>query len=905
MPADGRVPREVWLAARSPGAPGRWLLLDARAPGAPREAGEERGGPAVPAGALVVTDGPRAELRSRPGGGLLVTRPFLWALLDPCAAGGEAVLAAADGVGAEQALRGEGRRLWARLAAFAALDPALRDECRGLLSSFAASAGRLWDTLTSLAAASEGNPFAGWTPPVPRDGERPAAAPRPLPDDPEELGAWLADPAGLGALYGDDFTPRAQQAEMATEVARRLAEGRPLLIEAGTGSGKTLAYLVPLLAAVARGAGRACIATHTRALQGQLLEHDLPRLATLFPALRTRRLMGRRNYLCRRRRLFFLQRPVDSFASAALQASFRLWLAATAEGQREELAGHPWLEAHLGELFDSPEPCSPSVCHQGDDCFVQRARRAAREADVVVVNHSLLMNDFAAGRTLIGPYTLLVVDEAHRLPPVALETHAVRCDPLRVAIIEELIGEVRPGGGPPEFLRHLAARVAALPGSEAAATAAAIGALGDAAAGCFAAYRDWLAAIGREFDARAERQSRPLGRVRVHDGAETYGALRTQTTRLLAAAAGAGAAYAAVARQVEGLPDLPADAEEDLGTVARAGELLAALERDVRFVTAADDEAWVYWLEPAPETGVRAAGATPLESGDLLRAHWQAAGLAPVLTSATLAVGEDFAHMLGELGLRRFHPAAATALIASPFDYERQALFLTLSDIPPPDRPDFPAAVARLVSRLTQVARRKTLVLFTAYKTLARTAQELQGDGAARELFALPPAGDPADDAPAPPLPPPVILAQTAGADAHDLLARFRRERRAVLLGTTTFWEGVDFPGHELEILVVTKLPFLVPDDPWVEARRQRLDAAGENGFETFVVRDAVLRLRQGIGRLIRRADDRGVVVLLDSRLHSRPYGITFLNALPASPRYCTDAAELAQVVADFFAGPA
>jgi Rad3-related DNA helicase len=203
------------------------------------------------------------------------------------------------------------------------------------------------------------------------------------------------------------------------------------------------------------------------------------------------------------------------------------------------------------------------------------------------------------------------------------------------------------------------------------------------------------------------------------------------------------------------------------------------------------------------------------------------------------------------------------------------------------------------------VARRKTLVLFTAYKTLARTAQELQGDTAARDLFATLPSGEPVDDAPAPPLPPPVILAQTAGADAHDLLARFRRERRAVLLGTTTFWEGVDFPGHELEILVVTKLPFLVPDDPWVEARRQRLDAAGENGFESFVVRDAVLRLRQGIGRLIRRSDDRGVVILLDSRLHSRPYGITFLNALPASPRYCPDAAELAQVVADFFAGQA
>ncbi len=892
--AESRPPRAVFLAARAPGAPGRWLLLDALSPGALSETGEERTGPSAPAGALVIRDDRRAELRSRAGGGLMVTRPALWALLDPCAAGTTTSLDAADAIDTELALRHEGRRLWERLAAFRALDPELRVACRGDLAPFAGSAARLWDALVALAEASDANPFAGWTPPAPA--QRPSLAPRDVPEDPDELGEWMCDATGLGALYGEAFTARVQQAEMATAVAGALAAGQPLLVEAGTGSGKTLAYLLPLLAALSRRGGRGCVATHTRALQTQILEHDLPLLAPLFPRLQARLLMGRRNYLCRRRKLRFLGRPAESFEAAAAKASFRLWLAETPAGRREELAGHPWLDRYLPELFDSPEPCSPSICHGQDECHVQRARRLAREADLVIVNHSLLMNDFAAGHTLVGPYALLVVDEAHRLPQAALETGSIRVEAGRLAVIEELIGEVRPGGGPPEFLRHLADRLADGAGDGVSA-AAALGGLSEAAVTCFAACRAWLENLGHQFDARLVDKSRPRGRVRVYDADETFGSLRESTAAVIAALAAAGAAYADVARRLEGLEGAPAGLEDDLGTLARAGELLADLQRDIRFVTAVSDPQWVVWLEPGQEAGVRAAGATLLESGDLLRDCWHGSGLAPVLTSATLAVGEDFGHMRHELGVRRWQPTARTALIASPFDFQRQAKFLTVPGLPAPDRQDFPEAVARLLSRLLQVARRKTLVLFTSYRALQRVARELAGESG---LLGL--AGAAGDAAWAPPLPLPLVLAQSPSADAQELLLRFRRERRAVLLGTNTFWEGVDFPGTELEILVVTKLPFLVPDDPWVEARCERIAAEGENPFETFMVRDAVLRLRQGIGRLIRRADDRGVVVLLDSRLHTKPYGITFLNALPAPPRYCADAAELAGQVTDFFA---
>lgn len=943
--ANGGGSRGLYLAAAlsGPAAPAH-LLLAPLVDGSVQEVAGGPGGIAAPPGAVVVLDGRRPEVRARPGGGLTVTRSLLWSLLDPCRAGDGPQLGPADPIDAERQLRAEARRLLAGLRRWRELPPPLLESGRGLLAAFDAAAGRLWDALSEWAAAAP--PEAPLAAPAPAPADAAPASPAACPEAPAELAAWLTDPRGFGAVYGAGFTPRPQQGQMAASVAAALDAGRPLLIEVGTGCGKTVAYLVPLLSRLAREGGRGVVATHTRALQAQILERDLPRLRPLFPGVSARLLMGRRNYLCQRRKLRFLARPNDSFAAAAAQATFRLWLAATEEGLREELAEHPFLAAHLAELFDSPEPCSPSVCHADGECFVVRARRLAREADLVIVNHSLLMNDFAAGRTLIGPYARLVVDEAHRLPQAALETQGVRLDLARLAVIEELLGEARADGAPPEFLRALARRLAGGGEAEAAAVAA-LAALGRSVGACFRAYRVWLAAVGRAFEARvAELAERPAGRVRVHDAGEAFGPVRDETSALLTAAAAAGAAFAAAAAAIEAVPDLPAGSADELGTLARAGELLAALAHDIRFVTAVDDPDWVVWLEPDTGAGVRAAGATRLEAGPLLRDCWQTAGLAPIVTSATLGVGADFSHMLGELGLRRWQPPCATELIASPFDYERQALFLTLPDLPAPDRHDFLPALAELLGRLLGRVRRKTLVLFTSYQALQRVAVDLQARFGASELFGrgggagsgAPDAGasgapgtgaggrggkaaraggargegrarngdDRDGDDPAwPPLPPPVILAQLPGMEAGELLQRFRRERRALLLGTATFWEGLDFPGGDLEILVVTKLPFLVPNDPWVEARCDRLKAEGENPFETFMVRDAVLRLRQGIGRLIRRDTDRGVAILLDSRLHSKPYGVTFLNALPASPRFCPDAEDLVAKVTEFFAsGP-
>ncbi len=884
-----------YLAVDLPG--GGSLVLDVVSPREPIEFSGVAEMSALPAESLVVigpgdSDAPRRAVVDRLGGGvLLVSRELLWSILDPRRRGTSEPWQAVDSVAAEQMLRREGRFLWRMIAGFCDRDPALRSECRSLLAQYSAGAGALWDRLEELSCRGGSDPFAGWVEDDDQDIDQ-----VPLPDppdaDPEAVSEWLADPANLSRVLGSGYTPRIQQSEMAGEVGEALRDGHPLLLEAGTGVGKTLGYLVPLLARIDATDERAVVSTFTRTLQNQILDNDLPSLAPLFPALKARLLMGRSNYLCRRREIKFRERPIESLEDAWTAVSFRLWMECTEAGLREEVDRHPALKAHLGVLFDSPEPCSPSVCHGKRECFVQKARRLAREARLVIVNHSLLMNDFAAGNALIGPYTHLVVDEAHRLPAAALDTFSVGCDSVRPVVIEELVGDLRSGDAEPVATRALRAQLAGR-ADEGAAASAALGPFVDAIRKSLAAYRRWLNSLGDVFEERLGDGQRPQGKVRIYVADEAFGSIRDLTLAFTESAAASGAAYAEFSRRVDDLSDLSDEAADLLATHARAAELMVALEKDVRFMVSGDDENWVYWLDPDSRNGIRSTGATRLESGSLLRECWLGSDLAPILTSATLGVGDDFSHMIGELGVGRLANPPRTSLIPSPFDFDSQSLFVTSPGFPTPEKSEYLPALAAFLRRLTTTVPRKTLVLFTAYHALQFVARAMADENPADELF---PAG--AQDWLRTR---PVVLAQGQGRSPGELVARFRRERHAVLLGTNTFWEGVDFPGEELEVLVVTKLPFQVPTDPWVEARCGRLQAQGENPFATFTVRDAVLRLRQGIGRLIRSDSDRGAVVLLDSRLHAKSYGITFLNALPTGVHYCNEAADIVDTVAAFF----
>jgi len=863
------------LLARSWERPGRtvWLAVDLLGGDRILELRSPELTPKESPGAVVVS-GSGFDCRALDCGGLLVSEDIFWSLLDPRgAAHAGPGFVGEDRVAIEADLRTAARRFTSRLAWWRGLDDDLVRGCRDLLSGHTPSLDPLWDWLDGAPLPQGDSPAGG------DSGTGPVGSLAPVSPDPDGIYAWLGDPQGLGGLYGDHWQPRSEQAEMGREVADALQAGESLLIEAGTGVGKTLAYLVPLVALVRAGETRAVVSTHTRALQSQILDQDLPRLAPLLKDRRFALLMGRRNYLCLRQRQSFLTRPLEDDRDALQAAAFRLWLTTTEDGMRDELADHPLLADRCRELFDAADLCLPGQCYEGDRCFVQTARRRAREADLLVVNHSLLLADHRQGRTLIGPVDHLIVDEAHRLPNAALDAHGVAVGLWRAHEIGDLLGRAR--GGEPERSTLAAERMGSL-GREGERAAQAALDFGRSAVRCMAAFEEWWRALAVLADAVLEGRNRQ-GRVRIRDKDEAFGSLRAETGHLLEELADGTGAFGRLAGLAGQIEEPGPVLEDDLAQLAQAGQLLRALHHDVQFLTSDPDENWVTWLEPGPTRGIRRLGATLLEAGDVLREQWREGEVRPVVTSATLAVGEDFTHMLNELGLTRQRPPARTRACPSPFDYHKQSLVLVPSHFPDPGSRGFNREVGEVLRALAHGLGRKTMGLFTSYQAI-REAAEVLGPG---------PGADGTGG--------PTVLTQTPGGGAGALLEQFRRRQHAVLLGTATFWEGVDFPGQDLEILVVAKLPFLVPNDPWVEARCERVAAGGDNPFTAFMVRDAVLRLRQGFGRLIRRGTDRGVVIILDNRLHTKNYGTTFLGALPTMPVTFGDTADLLERVGEFF----
>ncbi len=864
--------------------PGRraWLAIDLLTGDRIHELKSPDALPVETPGAVLVSDSV-SECRDLAGGGLLVPEGWLWSLLDPVNASPVVEILTDDRIQVESSLRAVARRFRNRLEWYRDLDPLLRESCRGLLRGYTPDLMPLLDVLEDSVVAPAGLDT--------HDGvEDPVGDPvpvLPLEPDPEAVYSWLGSSEGLGSLYGPEFAPRSEQAEMGRDVARALTDRQPLLVEAGTGVGKTLAYLVPLVALTVREGTRAVVSTHTRALQTQIMEQDLPRLKSLLGGSTFTLLMGRRNYLCLRQRQSFLSRPVEDLEDALKAVAFRLWLAATTDGMRDELAGHPLLSPELGPLFDGADLCLPGQCYEGNRCFVQNARRRARDADILVVNHSLLLADHQSGHTLLGEVDHLVVDEAHRLPAVTLDAHTVACGTWRIRELDDLVGPVRGDSSLPERVALAAARLSVF-GPEGKKAASSCEDFGGSLRRVGKAFGKWWRALGHLVDEASLRGTRDTNRARVRDKDEAFGSIRPETSALLEELADASGAFARLAARSSVLDELSGGLEDDLAQLAQAGQLLNRLQQDIHFLMTDPDEKWVTWIEPAPNKGARRLGATLLESGEVLREFWSDADYRPVMTSATLAVGEDFSHMLQELGLARRRPAARTSATPSPFDYHKQVLILAPSLFPDPGSSPFGRAVGEVLRELALGVPRKTMGLFTSYRLIREAEEILLQAGLAEDSVSTG-------------MDRPVLLAQNPRSGTGALLNSFRRHARAVLLGTTTFWEGVDFPGEDLEILVVTKLPFLVPSDPWVEARCERVAAAGDNPFTSFMVRDAVLRLRQGFGRLIRRTGDRGVVIILDNRLHTKNYGATFLGALPVLPVPFGDTADLLERVEDFF----
>jgi Rad3-related DNA helicase len=687
-------------------------------------------------------------------------------------------------------------------------------------------------------------------------------------------------PGGALARHWPEWEERAGQRTLAIEVARTLEQGGVLMAEAPTGVGKSLAYLLPAVLYAAETGERVVVATCTRSLQDQLHERDLPAvLAALGLELPVALLKGKQNYLCPRALEIA---SGDGEAELEVLESVRAWAARDPFGDLDRFA-HEDGEAFRrirSRVATDPSACTSATCRRGRECFWARARRRAAEAKLVVVNHALLAR--AAGADgLLPPFDALIVDEAHRLEGVLssqLERSASRH---RVEELLRLTGASaggRRGGGLLARVRTFSAPLlGASPGRERLQDDLdRLSARGDELRHDADALFARLAMNGAVSDGPYSR------RVRHRDAAELFGrelqslevVLEHARTFADVLRRGSGALQVAEGGGASGTAsEASAELQAELDTVSARWQ---QLHDDLASLADAGDRDWAYWRSQGPQARVAELHGAPVWVGEHARRLVREGPRAAVLTSATLSAAGDFRWAAERLGLgEELGAPYAQLIVPSPFALERQ-MRAYIFDAPG----DEAEAIADVVAALWRVARRNTLVLFTAHERLRRAHQRLK---------TLLPAGTP-------------LYAQDRDGPAGLLAERFRAERGAVLLGVQSLWEGVDFPGEALEVLVVARLPFSVPDDPVVEARAERLRERGLEPFRHDAVPEAVMRFRQGVGRLIRRATDRGVLVVCDPRLARASYRGPFRAALPVEPRLWKDPRGLAHEAGAFLA---
>ena len=657
----------------------------------------------------------------------------------------------------------------------------------------------------------------------------------------------------------DGYEPRDGQRRMAEAVASVVDSGGTLLTEAGTGTGKTLAYLIP---AILSG-HRALVSTGTKNLQEQIFFKDLPALQEALGVSFTATLMkGRANYLCLHRWEIYRD-GVDGSTSAGgrlIDTSDRVllpiidaWAKDTDTGDRAELRELPEHLPFWTDIAATADTCLGTDCPSYSDCFVTRMRQRAAESDVVIVNHHLLCADAAVRQSDYGeviPFCpTLVVDEAHQLEDVATQYFGKSLSAYRIEDLvrdgERLVTGLDWRNGLEELSNALA-RV-----TDRCRTF--FGGLAGAPRGTGGPD----ARIRYNADSLAEHFEAGMGLAGALEGLE--------------AALAPGPAPGTARTHGEASP-AAADSSEAVATLLRrAGEL----RMDLRFLMRAADLDFVYYIEVRGR-GSAASGrdlsrivlrASPVDVSRIARDVLFERMRAVVLTSATLAVDESFEYLKGRLGIRQ----ADELRVASDFDYAAQALLYMPKPLPSPKTPAFAEAAAREIVEIVTRSRGRAFVLFTSYAVL-RTVQPVV------EMA----------------LSYPILVQGTA--PRTDLIERFRATPNAVLLATSSFWQGVDVVGEALSCVIIDKLPFASPGDPVTAARIDAITAAGGNAFEEYQVPLAILALQQGLGRLIRHRTDRGVLAVLDPRLRTMGYGRRFLASLPPAP-----VTHDVEIVAQFF----
>ncbi|MCA9254338.1 MAG: DEAD/DEAH box helicase [Phycisphaerales bacterium] len=637
-----------------------------------------------------------------------------------------------------------------------------------------------------------------------------------------------ADVHKWAALIGraiPDYEHRPQQSAMADAVAHAFAHNEHLMVEAGTGVGKSFAYLAPAVERILEHGERVVVSTHTIALQEQLIAKDIPAIQkAVARPFRAELVKGRSNYLGIRRLAQASRRQKAVFSTQRQLQQLHViedWAYQTRDGSLADLEMRPDTDV-WGRVRSESNNCMGSRCEHYDNCFFQRARRQMEGAHLLVVNHAMFFADLALRRrhdvSILPNYDFVVLDEAHNVESVVSDHFGLSVSSNQVSHLLRTIFNERTGRG---FIGMLDCPqlIQLVVQAE--------------------RHADTL------FDALRRAYPPKRGTVRVDDTSKMQNLLSPALERL-----------------ADGLKELKEqfqreDDKFELNSLAtRCREMSAALDD---LLNRRLEDA-VYWLETSEgrEENTKLTAA-PLKVGKLLQESLFEHARSVIMTSATLSVGEGekgFDYMRDRLGA-----VESTSLqLDSPFDYVEQMTLHVETALPEPNAPNFISEACRRIEHYVAQTEGRAFVLFTSYYQMNEAAEMLEwfcrDEG--YELFV-----------------------QGRSMPRGKMVERFRQRPRSILLGTDSFWQGVDVPGDALSNVIITKLPFAAPDRPLVEARVKAIEEDGGNGFMDFQVPEAILKLKQGFGRLIRSRRDRGIVVILDKRVKTKFYGRRFLTALP------------------------
>ena len=673
-----------------------------------------------------------------------------------------------------------------------------------------------------------------------------------------------------GALSGtlDGFEARAEQVQMAQAVTEAINDGERIIIEAGTGVGKSLAYLLPAALYALENGKRVVISTNTINLQEQLLKKDVPILVEALKSvddssddLRFTPLKGRANYLCMRRWNTMATSNEQTPEEARLLAKTMLWLQSTASGDRAEInLGHPRAAAPWDRLSAN----NARGCLRNESvCFLRSARERAAASHLVIVNHALLLSNATVGGTLIPDYDVLIIDEAHHLEEEATNHLGFE---LTQASFNDHIQNLSGEGGLPNQAT-IAFRTAT---SDTADRRETVENVVDEIARLLPRMRDSIARLLAGLEAMAQ----PAGRGSRGPAQYAQQTRITHGTRanpkwseLEIGWENADLALGELGRQLANLQRALADLEEagllnyeslvnDVADTAQANDTLRRQLKE--FVVAPEDDA-IYWLTLSARRAELSLHSAPLHVAEKLDELVFSQTRSVIMTSATLSTEQKFDHIIERTGFKD----SRELLLGSPFDYPSAAVLCLPNDMPEPRSWAYQEALESAVKDAAIAAEGRTMALFTSYSALRSTAASIRDDLKARGIE---------------------VLQQGNDGPPAQVVQRFMQSPKAVLLGTSSFWEGVDLPGDVLSVLIVARLPFTVPSDPVFQARSELYD----NSFMQYAVPQAILRLRQGFGRLIRTKTDRGAVIILDRRVTASRYGSAFLRSLPpARPVEC------------------